>query len=368
MQKALLMQIIRFLAVIASAAAIGLLFIYTFKFIYPILIAVLLSIMIHPFVAFLETKAKMPRFISIISVLSGCFLFLIGIVLLIVTELYQGTAFLAEQIPKHFHTFIMFLESFFITNLLPIYEKGISLFHSLDMDQQAAINGYIRSATDFVASTGADLLNSSLAKLPAMLGIVPGSLTTLTFILLATFMITNDLEHFKRTIKRLLPTGTTQSISALFSHFKIAVTGFFGAQLLLIVISGCIILGGLIIIQVDHALTIALIAAAVDLIPYVGTGLLFIPWILYTYATADFEMTIKIGILYMVVIVSRQILEPKILSSRIGIHPLIILIGVFIGMQVWGFAGLFIAPLLIVTGNALYQSGILQIIGKFIRG
>ncbi|MFC4022561.1 sporulation integral membrane protein YtvI [Oceanobacillus longus] len=367
MQKLYLQQFIRFLLVIVMCILVSMAFIYTFHYIYPLLIAVTIAVIIHPFVRFLEKITKLPRFLSVSFMMIGLILLFFGFLLLIVTEVYQGSLFLADQLPKHFHSFVLYLETFFNDHLLPLYKVVISFFHSLDPNQQVTINEYIRTLTDFVASSGTELLRSTLAKIPAMLAIVPGSLTTAIFILLATFMILNDFEGLKRILQRIIPVKAGKSLHELINHLKLAITGFFKAQLILIFISACLILTGLLILQVEHALTISFFAAAVDLIPFIGTGIIFIPWILYTYSVSDYSMTIGLSILYMIVILSRQILEPKILSASIGIHPLIVLIGMFVGIQLWGFAGLLIAPLLIVLGNALYQSGFLQIIWKFIK-
>ncbi len=340
----------------------------TFKYSYPILLAAIISALIHPVVRFLEQRAKLPRFISVFVTLIGFLLFCIGLLLLVITEIYQGSLFLAEQLPRHLESFVLFLENFFNHNVLPIYEKVISYFHSLDQNHQVTINEYIRSLTDFIASTGGDLLQNSLTKVPVMLAAVPGSITSIIFVLLATFMISNDYERLKLVAGKYIPIGASESTQRLIRHLKHAVSGIFRAQLTLMFISCCIILAGLMVFQIDHALTIVLFAAVVDLIPYIGTGIIFIPWIIYLFAVSDYHLTIGLSVLYMIVILSRQILEPKILSSKIGIHPLILLIGMFIGIQIWGFAGLLIAPLLIVLGNALHQSGILQILWNFIKG
>ncbi|WP_087971891.1 sporulation integral membrane protein YtvI [Oceanobacillus rekensis] len=368
MQKSLVLQMVRFFIVICGFITIGIIFIYSFNFIYPLLVAVIISTIMYPFINLLEKKAKLPRFISIIFTMISLLLIFFGLLLLIITEVYQSSLFLADQIPKHFHSFVLFLESIFNNHLLPLYERLISLFHSLGTEQQVTITEYVRSLTDFVASSGTEFLHSTLVKVPAILAIIPGSLTTIAFIMLATFMISNDYENLKEITKRFIPKRAGKSIHMLISHLKLAINGFLKAQLTLIFISACIILSGLLVLQVDHALTITLFAAVVDLIPYVGTGILFIPWILYLYAMSDYQLTIGLSILYMILIISRQILEPKILSANIGIHPLIVLTGMFIGIQLWGFAGLLIAPIIIVLGNACYQSGIMQIIWNFIRG
>lgn len=368
MQKSLVLQLFRFFIVICGFVTVGGIFIYLFKFIYPLLIAFIISAIMYPFIRFLENKARLPRFISILITMTGLFLLLFGLLLLIITEVYQSSLFLADQIPKHFHSFVLFLESIFNNHLFPLYERLISYFHSLSSEQQVTITGYIRTLTDFVASSGAELLRSTLVKIPAVLAVIPGSLTTITFILLAIFMISNDYENLKGIIRRVIPEKAERSLRMLISHFRLAINGFLKAQFTLIFISACIILTGLLILQVEHALTITLFAAVVDFIPYIGTGVLFIPWILYLYAMADYQLTIGLSIIYMIVIITRQILEPRILSTNIGIHPLIILTGMFVGIQLWGFAGLLIVPIVIVLGNACHQSGILQIIWQFIRG
>ncbi|WP_067730524.1 sporulation integral membrane protein YtvI [Oceanobacillus damuensis] len=368
MYKPVVWQTLRLLLVIVGFIAVGMFFIYIFRFIYPLIFAAIISILIHPVVSFLENKARLPRFISIFVTIIGLLVFCFGLLLLIITEVYQGSLFLAEQIPKHFHSFVFILENLFSNHLLPVYQKVMSFFHTLDPNQQSTINEYIRSLSDFVASSGADILQNSLAKIPDLLAVVPGSITTIIFILLAAFMITNDYENLKQLTEKMMPFRAGKTIQELFNHFKLAVSGYFRAQLTLMFISVCIILAGLLVLQVDHALTIVLFAAALDLIPFIGTGIIFIPWILYLYAVSDYHLTIGLCILYMIVIISRQILEPKILSSKIGIHPLAVLVGMFIGIQIWGVAGVLIAPLLIVLGNALQQSGILQIIWKFVKG
>lgn len=368
MEKTLIMQLIRLLFVLTAVITACFLFIYSFQYIFPLLLAIIISLIIHPFVNFLEIKARFPRFFAIITVMLSLFLICFGIILLIISEIYQGSAFLAEQIPKHYHAFLIYMESFFQNNVLPFYEKVLSFFNSLNAEHQETIHTYIRSLTNFLATSGSELLHNSLAKVPSILAVVPGSITTIVFVLLAIFMITNDLDNLKRKAVQFLPTETGKKMQQISSHFKQAITGFFRAQFILIFISACIILFGLLLLQVEHALTITVIAAFVDLIPYVGTGILFVPWIIYLYVVGDFSMTIGIAIIYMIVIISRQILEPKILSSEIGIHPLLLLIGMFIGLQAWGVIGILIAPLFLVMGNALYKSGIFQLIWQFIRG
>ena len=93
--------------------------------------------------------------------------------------------------------------------------------------------------------------------------------------------------------------------------------------------------------MLNNIILTTLIIFFVDFIPYIGVGTVFIPWILYQFFTEQFMLTIQLSILYIIVIIARQILEPKILASSIGIHPLIALIILFIGIQSFGILGVF---------------------------
>src|SRR5699024_6773123 len=111
--------------------------------------------------------------------------------------------------------------------------------------------------------------------------------------------------------------------------------GYIKAQCILIAISAFISLVGLLFLGMNHAFTITLIIAFVDLLPIIGTGIIFIPWIGYLFFSGDYSLTIGLTFIYMAIILIRQILEPKILSVNVGVSPLIALLTLFISVQWW---------------------------------
>ena len=139
------------------------------------------------------------------------------------------------------------------------------------------------------------------------------------------------------------------------------------AQLILLLLTAIIIFIGLSILRIDHSFTITLFIAVIDLIPILGIGIVFIPWILYLFFTKSFTTTIGLCLLYMVTIVFRQMIEPKIVAESIGIHPLIALVILFVSVQVWGMGGILLAPVLFIICSALYQSEIIKILWAFIN-
>lgn len=139
------------------------------------------------------------------------------------------------------------------------------------------------------------------------------------------------------------------------------------SQLLLVAMTIGIVLIGLIILKVEHALVIALCIGLVDLLPYIGSGTVFLPWIIYSAMTGNLSLAIGLGILYIVVLIQRQISEPKVLSKSIGLNPLATLVALFVGLKWFGFLGLVIGPASLVVWQAFRNAGVFRDIYEYIR-
>ncbi|MFD1038102.1 sporulation integral membrane protein YtvI [Virgibacillus byunsanensis] len=368
MSKQFLYQLIRFLFVIIVIVGTFFLLKYTLPYLYPLLFAIIFSMLLNPIVTFLEGQVKLPRALSTITVIISILVLSFGVILFIITELIQGTAYLAEKLPTHIHEFISFIKNMVHEKILPAYHEIISIFHTLSSHQQETINENIQNLLAQLGSIGAELLQSLLLAIPNFLSILPNSLTVFIFILLATFFLTKDWYQWRQWFIELFPISANRASKNVWEQLKKAILGFFKAQLILIIISTSIIAIGLLVLQIDHAITIALLAGVVDFLPLIGTGIIFIPWIVYLFVTADYFLTISICVLYMLVVITRQLLEPRIISSSIGINPLAALICLFISYQLWGVMGIIIAPILLVLLNVLYKTGVFHTIWLYIKG
>src|SRR5690625_4937429 len=120
--------------------------------------------------------------------------------------------------------------------------------------------------------------------------------------------------------------------------------------------------------QVEHALSIALIIWIVDFLPYVGAILVFLPWVIYCFSTGDIFLGVGLSILYGLIVLQRQLIKPKILSSSIGISPLMTLITLYVGFKLIGFIGIFLGPLTFILLKIFHETGILQDVWNFILG
>ena len=151
----------------------------------------------------------------------------------------------------------------------------------------------------------------------------------------------------------------------------ISLGGYLKAHVILIIISFFIVLIGLYIfhflnLNVEYPLMAALGIGFVDALPIVGSGTVMVPWAVLSAVNGNIKLAIGLLILYVIVIVVRQLIEPKIVSNHIGIHPIFTLIAMYTGFKIVGIIGMFIGPILLIIiknifGN-LIDNGVVKTI------
>ena len=111
-----------------------------------------------------------------------------------------------------------------------------------------------------------------------------------------------------------------------------------------------------------YIFAIALVTAVVDIMPVLGTGTILIPWAVISFCTGKFGLGVGLLVLYAIIGVIRQIVEPKLVSAQLGLPPYLTLAAMYIGTQLFGFLGLFLLPLLLTLLKVLNDEGILHIL------
>ncbi|KUK81852.1 MAG: putative permease, partial [Pelotomaculum thermopropionicum] len=136
----------------------------------------------------------------------------------------------------------------------------------------------------------------------------------------------------------------------------VAFVGYLKAQSILIFISTVISVVGLYLAGAEYALTMGLIMGFFDLIPVLGPATIYIPWAIWSFITGATGFGIKITILYVIVLLSRQFLEAKIVAANLGLHPLATLIAMYAGLKTMGLIGLILGPILLIAVQAIIKA------------
>ena len=184
------------------------------------------------------------------------------------------------------------------------------------------------------------------------LGHLTEVLMILLFAVLSAFFFLRDEENVVDIIVRNGGHRFLENVQIISQTAREALSGYIRAQGILMVITFVILSVFLVLFGVQSAVLIALGIAFLDAIPVFGTGFVLLPWAAWEFFSQNSSLAFGLIALYGVCSLVRQILEPKILSSQIGLHPLLTLTGIFIGFKLLGIPGLILGPaatLIIVT-------------------
>lgn len=368
MDRTYINRFIRFLIVIGTIT-IGLLtFLFIAKYTYPFLIGLVIAYLINPIVNLLEKQARLPRFLAVLLSIVGIFAAFAGLITLLVVEIVSGAEYLSRVVPKHLDTIISYIQQFIGAQIIPLYNQLTNLISSLDAGQQDTIMTNIENFGQKIGTSVGTFIQTFFSKIPALISWFPNTASVLIFSILGTFFISKDWYRLSALGGRLLPEKAKSSGKSVFVDLKKALFGFIKAQATLISISTIITLIGLLILRVNYAITIALLIGILDILPYLGTGLVFIPWIIYEAIAGEMSLAIGLGVIYTIVLVQRQMMEPKILSSNIGVDPLATLIALFVGFKLIGFLGLIIGPVTLVLITTLHRANVFHELWDYIKG
>ncbi len=179
--------------------------------------------------------------------------------------------------------------------------------------------------------------------------------------ILATYFISSDRQAISSFFYRQLPFSWRKRMSGMKKDTIKALIGYFRAILILMGFTFIEVSVGLFILNVKYAFLLALIVALSDAIPIVGTGVVMLPWILWQVFTGNMPLAFGLAIIYILGILIRQIMEPKIVGSQIGLHPLVTLLAMYVGLQFFGILGMFIGPVSIIIVKNLQDAGALRL-------
>ena len=97
-------------------------------------------------------------------------------------------------------------------------------------------------------------------------------------------------------------------------------------------------------LNVGYPLLMALLIAFSDALPILGSGTVMIPWAVICGFQGNTNLAVSLIVLYIVITIARQLLEPKVVSGQIGIHPIFTLIAMYTGYKTIGIFGMIVRP------------------------
>ncbi|WP_317366388.1 sporulation integral membrane protein YtvI [uncultured Tyzzerella sp.] len=332
---------------------LSLLFIYLFLnyiggLFLPFIIGYILCIILYPLFKILNKRYKIPKHLSSILCIST----------LIFLVVFIGVG-VVGQIIKEGKEFIKDLP-FYINSIKLTFDQinqSIKGFFTILPDglERTVINFF----ENFSSLVGEFLSNGLKNTSIKVIKKVPNALMITIISIISCYLMLIDKENIQKFIIRQLPKKYSDKFNIVKSGIGDAVFGYIRAQLIIMCLIAAICFIGLLTLKAPYALFIAVVIGIIDALPVFGSGFIIWPWALYNVIIQNYGLAIGLIIIYVVILVTRQIVEPKILGKQIGIHPLATLMSIYVGLQLFGVFGFIIGPVIMVVIKALQNENIL---------
>ncbi|SDF47113.1 sporulation integral membrane protein YtvI [Paenibacillus sp. cl6col] len=325
---------------------------------YPFLIAWLIALMLNPVVEWMSEQFRMPRWLSVTICLTLFITSMLTVAAAVVTRVVREVYNLSNSMDHFLRLWREFFIQLFENDKVRTFLETLGSLYKDNPNLQGSINSNLSSTAEKITTVITNFITSFLDAIVRLLSSLPNVASISIIILLSAFFISKDWSRWMGIPARAMPASINQSMRTIWGDLKQALFGYLRAQLFLISITMFIITTGLIVLRVDYAITIGLLVGIIDLLPYLGVGAVMIPWIVYCFAVDQGSLGIGLLIVYAIVLLTRQIMEPKVLASTVGLDPLLMLIAMFVGMQLFGFLGLIVGPVSLVLLSAMKRANV----------
>ena len=243
---------------------------------------------------------------------------------------------------------VRWLPKFYELKLLPLVTLAYDwIARTIDEMDPAMINA-LKMLTDSLLSSLKNLISvmsSGLVDLVSGLATgVPNLILSLLAMIFSTVFVVADYERIAGFAAEHTPAGVkivlkkiwmylTNTLFVVIRSYVIIMTLTFTELSILFSLFG-----------IENAVLKAAVIAVLDIMPILGTGGIMIPWAVISLILGYTRLGLELLLIYVIVTVVRNYVEPKIVGTQLGLHPIITLIAMFIGLRLFGFWGLFGLP------------------------
>lgn len=318
-----------YLVGIAIAVYLGIRFIL--PLVVPFLFAGILAVFLHKPVDWLQSRLHLPRpMASILSLVLALAIILLPVSFL----LYKGICELGIFV-SNYKLWIEKLEIFWNRFCMRVEEWG--LCQACDLEEWG--RSYVIEMLETVKQKAMpSLMNYSYLSF-CQVALFLGK-AIVTFV--AVILMLNDYGHLRKKIKNSF---LGHRVMRIWKNMRRAGGAYFRAQLIIWSMISVVCVLGLFLSGNRYALIVGILIGFCDALPFVGTGIIFIPWLMIKVFQGKYGMAVLYGGIYLICTFIREFSEPKLVGRGLGVHPLGVIVSIYVGIRLFGGAGVLLGPI-----------------------
>lgn len=336
------------LMILGVFAAMWLMVRYLLPAVFPFVLGTLLAVAAEPLVRFAHGKLRLPRAAAAGVGVTAMLLLLFGILSIAGALLVKEVSRLGTALPKLTDTArqgVVLLEDWLITTAQQAPEE-----------LRVPLTNTVLEFFDDGSALMQQMAQRVPAALSAVLGWVPDGVLGLGTGLLAGFMISCRLPRLRAGLKQYLPGSWYEKYLPAIQRTRKALGGWLKAQLKLSAVTFLVVATGFLLLRVPYALLWAALVAVVDAVPMLGTGTVLLPWALVCFLQGNTARAVGLTALFGTALVTRTVLEPRLVGKQLGIDPLLTLLALYLGYRFWGIPGMLVAPILAAAAKSIFST------------
>lgn len=364
---------------LAMILGLGYLFVkYCFWMFFPFLLAFLLAVIVQKPANFLVRKTKIKKGITSTILILLLFLIAGGIISLLgmkLVDVIKGTIDFITAKLTDLPSLIDDIKYWVINtaSILPdkIEAKFVasagSWFDAIRDKSVTEIAAIIADSASGDEGFSLSSITTPLSGLWSTAKRIPSVFVAIIICILSSCFMAADYDWIANFIKNQLSPEHKRKLSISKRVVFQSLGKLFRSYALIICITGTEIFIGLNILSLiglyngGNIIVISVIVALLDILPVLGTGTFMIPWAIYSLITGKIGLAIGLFIVYAIIYVVRQVIEPKIVGGTVGLPPFITLMGMYVGSQLFGFIGIFLVPIMIIIVKLLNDEGVIHL-------
>lgn len=315
----------------------------------PFLVAFVISLMIEPGIKYLMKKTKLSRKMSSIIIFIIVFAIIIGSVTWGIVSLISESTNLLQTL------------NLYIDRAYTQIQETIGKLSISRISISSNVASLMQDASKELLFKLSTWITGFLTKLMSIITSIPSIAIYVVITILSVYFVCTDRIYILDFMEHHMPKKWVQKIGGHIREITIKLGGYLKAEAILILVSFIISLVGLYIFKfvgmnVKYPLLIALGIGFVDALPILGSGSVMAPWAVMEALNGDIQLGVAIIVLWIIMSIVRQFLEPKIVSGKIGIHPIFTLIAMYTGFKVIGVMGMLVGPIVLIILKSVFAS------------
>lgn len=327
---------------------------YGISLLMPFFIAALAVVISRPFAHLLTDRLhfnrKLAGIISLLILLAILFAVITGII----NYLISRGGKIVSSIPSFYYNTVQPG----IQNTFDSLSEWASGFGTSFDDVIEMIGPHVLSSLgSFVSS----LSGKAITFISGIASGIPSFLLNTLISIIAMVFIVLDLDRIKSFVKNNASERTVELIRKAKTSFGEVILKYIKSYFIIFLISIIENSIGLLIIGQKQPFLIGLMIAIVDVFPILGSGTVLIPWGIICLFTGDIKKGIGLLVLYVVIVILRQVIEPRIIGKRIGMRPIVTLVCMIVGAKLFGGIGLLGVPIAAAIITDLNRSGAIHL-------